>query len=137
VVVDEQQRFGVLQRKELMDKAAAPDVLVMTATPIPRTLSLTLYGDLDISVIDPDASGPRAHRNTLVLGSALARSVGLSPARNGGGQQAYVVYPVIEQSKTAESQRSLKAAIVEFERLRSVVFPNRRIGLLHGRMKER
>ncbi len=135
VIVDEQHRFGVLQRKELMDKAAAPDVLVMTATPIPRTLSLTIYGDLDISVIDQMPPG-RVPIETRWSSEAhlpgvwdfLRREIAV-------GRQAYIVYPVIEQSKSEESQRSLKAAMVEFERLRSTVFPDRRIGLLHGRMK--
>jgi len=135
VIVDEQHRFGVLQRKELMEKGTAPDVLVMTATPIPRTLSLTLYGDLDISVIDqmPPGRVPietrwSAEANLPGVWEFLRREMA-------AGRQAYVVYPVIEQSKSAESERSLKAAIVEFERLRSTIFPNRRVGLLHGRMK--
>src|SRR5580692_11272855 len=128
-------RFGVLQRKELMEKGSAPDVLVMTATPIPRTLSLTLYGDLDISVIDqmppgrvPIVTRVSSEGNLPGVWDFLRREVA-------AGRQAYVVYPVIEQSKSAESERSLKAAIVEFERLRSVIFPNRHLGLLHGRMK--
>lgn len=135
VIVDEQHRFGVLQRKELMEKGTAPDVLVMTATPIPRTLSLTLYGDLDISVIDemppgrvPIATRISSEANLPGVWDFLRREMT-------AGRQAYVVYPVIEQSKSAESQRSLKAAIVEFERLRSVIFPNRHVGLLHGRLK--
>ncbi len=135
VVVDEQHRFGVLQRKELMDKGSAPDVLVMTATPIPRTLSLTLYGDLDISVIDqmppgrvPIVTRVSSEGNLPGVWDFLRREMA-------AGRQAYVVYPVIEQSKSVESQRSLKAAIVEFEKLRSQIFPNRHVGLLHGRMK--
>jgi ATP-dependent DNA helicase RecG len=135
VIVDEQHRFGVLQRKELMDKGTSPDVLVMTATPIPRTLSLTVYGDLDISVIDrmPPGRVPIVTRwsseaNLPGVWDFLRREIA-------AGRQAYVVYPVIEQSKSAELQWSLKAAIVEFEKLRSVIFPNRRVGLLHGRMK--
>jgi ATP-dependent DNA helicase RecG len=135
VIVDEQHRFGVLQRKELMEKGTAPDVLVMTATPIPRTLSLTLYGDLDISVIDqmppgrvPIATRVSSEGNLPGVWDFLRREMA-------AGRQAYVVYPVIEQSKSAESERSLKAAIVEFERLRSVIFPDRHVGLLHGRMK--
>ena len=135
VIVDEQHRFGVLQRKELMEKGAAPDVLVMTATPIPRTLSLTLYGDLDISVIDQMPPG-RVPIVTRVSSEANLPGVWDFLRREmAAGRQAYVVYPVIEQSKSAESQRSLKAAIVEFERLRSAIFPNRHVGLLHGRMK--
>jgi ATP-dependent DNA helicase RecG len=135
VIVDEQHRFGVLQRKELMEKGKAPDVLVMTATPIPRTLSLTLYGDLDISVIDEMPPG-RVPIVTRVSSDANLPGVWDFLRREmAAGRQAYVVYPVIEQSKSEESQRSLKAAIVEFERLRSVIFPNRHVGLLHGRMK--
>jgi ATP-dependent DNA helicase RecG len=135
VIVDEQHRFGVLQRKELMDKGVSPDVLVMTATPIPRTLSLTVYGDLDISVIDQMPPG-RVPIVTRWSSEAHLPGVWDFLRREiAAGRQAYVVYPVIEQSKSAESQRSLKAAIVEFEKLRSVIFPNRRVGLLHGRMK--
>src|SRR6202040_464425 len=135
VIVDEQHRFGVLQRKELMDKAAAPDVLVMTATPIPRTLSLTLYGDLDISVIDQMPPG-RVPIETRWSSEAHLPGVWEFLRREfAAGRQAYVVYPVIEQSKSAESQRSLKAAMVEYERLQRAVFPERKLGLLHGRMK--
>ncbi|MBZ5661739.1 MAG: ATP-dependent DNA helicase RecG [Acidobacteriia bacterium] len=135
VIVDEQHRFGVLQRKELMDKAAAPDVLVMTATPIPRTLSLTLYGDLDISVIDQMPPG-RVPIETNWRSEAHLPGVWEFVRREiSAGRQAYVVYPVIEQSKSAESQRSLKAAIVEYERLKQFVFPEKKVGLLHGRMK--
>jgi ATP-dependent DNA helicase RecG len=135
VIVDEQHRFGVLQRKELMEKGTAPDVLVMTATPIPRTLSLTLYGDLDISVIDQMPPG-RVPIVTRVSSEANLPGVWDFLRREmAAGRQAYVVYPVIEQSKSAESQRSLKAAIVEFEKLRSQIFPNRHVGLLHGRLK--
>ena len=135
VVVDEQHRFGVLQRKELMEKAAAPDVLVMTATPIPRTLSLTLYGDLDISVIDQMPPG-RVPIETRWSSEAHLPGVWEFLRREmSAGRQAYVVYPVVEQSKSVESQRSLKAAIVEFERLQKTVFQERKLGLLHGRMK--
>jgi ATP-dependent DNA helicase RecG len=135
VIVDEQHRFGVLQRKELMEKGTAPDVLVMTATPIPRTLSLTLYGDLDVSVIDEMPPG-RVPVTTRISSEANLPGVWDFLKREmDAGRQAYVVYPVIEQSKSEESVRSLKAAIVEFERLRSSVFSNRHVGLLHGRMK--
>ena len=135
VIVDEQHRFGVLQRKELMDKGASPDVLVMTATPIPRTLSLTVYGDLDISVID---QMPPGRVPIVTRWSSEAHLPGVWEFLRheiAAGRQAYVVYPVIEQSKSAEPQWSLKAAIVEFEKLRSVIFPSRHVGLLHGRMK--
>src|ERR1700722_4933130 len=127
VIVDEQHRFGVLQRKELMEKGTAP--------PIPRTLSLTLYGDLDISVIDQMPPG-RVPIVTRVSSEANLPGVWDFLRREmEAGRQAYVVYPVIEQSKSVESDRSLKAAIVEFERLRSQIFPNRHVGLLNGRMK--
>ena len=135
VIVDEQHRFGVLQRKELMEKGTAPDVLVMTATPIPRTLSLTLYGDLDISVIDQMPPGRVPIETRWSSDAHLPGVWDFLRREMAAGRQAYVVYPVIEQSKSAESQRSLKAAIVEYERLRSHVFPDRQVGLLHGRMK--
>jgi ATP-dependent DNA helicase RecG len=135
VVVDEQHRFGVLQRKRLIDKGAMPDVLVMTATPIPRTLSLTLYGDLDLSVIDemPPGRAPVVTRWTRA--DRLAGVWDFLRQEIAARRQAFVVYPVIEQSKNAESQRSLKAAMVEYERLRTSVFPGARVGLLHGRMR--
>ncbi|MBI3668990.1 MAG: ATP-dependent DNA helicase RecG [Acidobacteria bacterium] len=134
VIVDEQHRFGVLQRKQLIEKGSkggtAPHVLVMTATPIPRTLSLTLYGDLDCSVIDelPPGRTPVATRWTTEahlpgVREMLRREVAL-------GRQAYIVYPVIEESK-----QELKAAIVEYERLSKEVFPALKLGLLHGRLR--
>jgi ATP-dependent DNA helicase RecG len=133
VAIDEQHRFGVLQRKRLMDKAAAhghaPHVLVLTATPIPRTLSLTLYGDLDISVLDelPPGRTPIVTRTTSEphlpgVWEFLRREVV-------AGHQAYIVYPVIEESKL-----ELKAAIEEYERLSKEVFPKLKLGLLHGRL---
>ncbi len=133
VTIDEQHRFGVLQRKKLMDKAVkhghAPHVLVLTATPIPRTLSLTLYGDLDVSVIDelPPGRTPIATRMTTEshlpgVWESLRREVE-------AGRQAYVLYPVIEESKL-----ELKAAIEEHERLSKLIFPKLRVGLLHGRL---
>src|SRR5712692_3344579 len=133
VAIDEQHRFGVLQRKRLMDKAAAhghaPHVLVLTATPIPRTLSLTLYGDLDVSVLDelPPGRTPFADPTTTEqhlpgVWEFLRREVT-------AGHQGYVVYPVIEESKL-----ELKAAIEEYERLSREVFPKLQLGLLHGRL---
>ncbi len=133
VAIDEQHRFGVLQRKRLMDKAAAhghaPHFLVLTATPIPRTLSLTLYGDLDVSVLDelPPGRTPIVTRMTTEqhlpgVWESLRREVA-------AGHQGYVVYPVIEESKL-----ELKAAVEEFERLSREVFPKLKIGLLHGRL---
>jgi ATP-dependent DNA helicase RecG len=133
VAIDEQHRFGVLQRKRLMDKAAAhghaPHVLVVTATPIPRTLSLTLYGDLDVSVLDelPPGRTPISTRMTSEphlpgVWEFLRREVA-------AGHQAYIVYPVIEESKL-----ELKAAMEEYERLSREVFPKLKLGLLHGRL---
>lgn len=129
-IVDEQHRFGVLQRKRLMEKGAAPHVLVMTATPIPRTLSLTVYGDLDLSVIDelppgrtPIETSWRDERELPGIWEFLRREIGR-------GRQAYVIYPVIEESK-----QELKAATAEYERLAKEVFPKLRVGLLHGRLK--
>ena len=134
-IVDEQHRFGVLQRKRLIEKGTAPDVLVMTATPIPRTLSLTLYGDLDISVIDEMPPGRRPIETRWSAAEHLPGVWDFLRREVAGGRQAYVVYPVIEQSKSAAADRSLKAAIVEYERLQKAVLPQLRLGLLHGRMR--
>jgi ATP-dependent DNA helicase RecG len=133
VAIDEQHRFGVLQRKRLIDKAAAhghaPHVLVLTATPIPRTLSLTFYGDLDTSVLDELPPG-RTPIETHLTSEPHLPGVWNSIRREvEAGHQAYVVYPVIEESKL-----ELKAAMEEFERLRSTIFPKFQIGLLHGRL---
>jgi ATP-dependent DNA helicase RecG len=131
--IDEQHRFGVLQRKRLMDKAAkqghAPHVLVLTATPIPRTLSLTLYGDLDVSVIDELPPGRRPIETRMTNDKNLP-GVWESLRREAeAGRQAYIIYPVIEESKL-----ELKAAIEEYERLSKTVFPKLKVGLLHGRL---
>jgi len=134
VVIDEQHRFGVLQRKRLIEKGtrtgASPHALVMTATPIPRTLSLTLYGDLDCSVIDEMPPG-RARVETRWTSDEHLPGVWDFVRREAArGRQAYIVYPVIEESK-----QELKAAIVEYERLSKDVFRGLRLGLLHGRMR--
>ncbi len=129
VIVDEQHRFGVLQRKRLIEKGASPHVLVMTATPIPRTLALTLFGDLDLSVIDEMPPG-RTPVVTRWMGNEKLAAVWESLRREiARGGQAYVIYPVIEESK-----QELKAATAEFERLAKSVFPELRLGLLHGRL---
>jgi ATP-dependent DNA helicase RecG len=130
VIVDEQHRFGVLQRKRLIEKGASPHVLVMTATPIPRTLALTLYGDLDLSVIDELPPG-RVPIETRWTSEAQLGGVWQFVRREiTRGRQTYVLYPVIEESK-----QELKAATAEYERLAKSVFPNLRVGLLHGRLK--
>ncbi len=130
VIVDEQHRFGVLQRKRLIEKGASPHVLVMTATPIPRTLSLTLYGDLDLSVIDEMPPGRTPVETRWSEESQLPGVWEFLRREVSRGRQAYVLYPVIEESK-----QELKAATAEYERLAKNVFPKFRVGLLHGRLK--
>jgi ATP-dependent DNA helicase RecG len=133
VAIDEQHRFGVLQRKKLMDKAASyghsPHVLVLTATPIPRTLSLTLYGDLDISVLDELPPGRTPIETRMITEQHLSGVWEFLRREVAAGLQGYVVYPVIEESKL-----ELKAAIEEYERLSKQVFPKLKLGLLHGRL---
>ncbi len=133
VAIDEQHRFGVLQRKRLMDKAAAhghaPHVLVLTATPIPRTLSLTLYGDLDVSVLDELPPGRTPIQTRLTSEPHLPGVWEFLRKEVAAGHQAYVVYPVIEESKL-----ELKAAMEEYKRLSKDVFPKLKLGLLHGRL---
>src|SRR5712675_804469 len=133
VAIDEQHRFGVLQRKRLMDKAAArghaPHVIVLTATPIPRTLSLTLYGDLDASILDELPPG-RTTIETHLTSEPHLPGVWNSIRREvDAGHQAYIIYPVIEESKL-----ELKAAIDEYQHLSKEIFPKSRVGLLHGRL---
>ncbi len=130
VIVDEQHRFGVLQRKRLIEKGASPHVLVMTATPIPRTLALTLYGDLDLSVIDEMPPGRTPAETRWTADAQLPGVWEFLRREIGQGRQAFVIYPVIEESK-----QELKAAPAEYERLAGAVFPNLRVGLLHGRLK--
>jgi ATP-dependent DNA helicase RecG len=133
VAIDEQHRFGVLQRKRLMDKAAshghAPHVLVLTATPIPRTLSLTLYGDLDVSVLDELPPGRTPIQTRLTSEPHLPGVWEFLRKEVATGHQAYIVYPVIEESKL-----ELKAAMDEYKRLSKEVFPKLKVGLLHGRL---
>jgi ATP-dependent DNA helicase RecG len=133
VAIDEQHRFGVLQRKKLMDKAGShghsPHVLVLTATPIPRTLSLTLYGDLDVSVLDELPPGRTPIETRMTSEPHLAGVWEFLRREVAAGHQGYIVYPVIEESKL-----ELKAAIEEFDRLSQQVYPQLKIGLLHGRM---
>jgi ATP-dependent DNA helicase RecG len=136
VVVDEQHRFGVMQRLKLMKKTdegsklAEPDVLVMTATPIPRTLALTLYGDLDVSVLDELPPG-RTPVITRSVADERAQEVWEFVRKQiAAGHQAYVVYPVIEENE----ERELKAAQQMHRQLREKIFPELHVGLLHGRM---
>jgi len=130
VVVDEQHRFGVLQRYGLIRKAVNPHVLVMTATPIPRTLALTLYGDLDFSVIDELPPHRTPIETRLVEESDRTRAFEFIREKVRRGGQAYVVYPVIEEG----GKLDLKPAVRMFEQLSHNVFPEFRVGLLHGRL---
>lgn len=130
-IIDEQHRFGVLQRAELARRGLTPDVLVMSATPIPRSLAMTVYGDLDVSVIDELPPGRTAIK-TVVVGEDRRRGVYKGVERElAAGRQAYVVYPLIEESESLD----LKAATEMYHHLKSEVFPHRRIGLLHSRLK--
>ena len=138
VIVDEQHRFGVLQRFKLMKKSGAaaapepePDVLVMTATPIPRTLALTLYGDLDVSVIDELPPGRTPIITSMVSGDRSPEVWDFVRKQVAAGHQIYIVYPVIEENEETE----LKAAIKMYKELGQRVFPDLRVGLLHGRME--
>jgi len=129
-IIDEQHRFGVLQRLRFIRKGARPDVLVMTATPIPRTLALTLYGDLDVSVIDELPPGRKPIITRHVTEDQIERVWSFLRKQIEAGRQAYVVYPAIEESET----QARKAAEKMYRHLSQVVFPDLRVGLLHGRM---
>jgi ATP-dependent DNA helicase RecG len=131
VVIDEQHRFGVLQRAALRERGFNPDVLVMTATPIPRSLAMTVYGELDVSVIDELPPG-RTPIKTVVVGEDKRAGVYKGIEREvRSGRQAYVVYPLVEESEKMD----LKDATRMYEHLRDRIFPHFSIGLLHGKMK--
>jgi ATP-dependent DNA helicase RecG len=131
VVIDEQHRFGVMQRAELRARGINPDVLVMTATPIPRSLAMTVYGDLDVSVIDELPPG-RTPIETMVMGEDQRQEVKKLISREvKAGRQVYVVYPLVEESEKMD----LKDATRRYEYLRDTVFPKLSVGLLHGKMK--
>lgn len=136
VVIDEQHRFGVMQRAELMSKGNNPDVLVMTATPIPRTLALTVYGDLDVSVLDEMPPGRKQINTRVFYDRKGSRERAYEIVRNEieSGRQAYVVYPMIEESENPDF-KDLKYATQMAEELQNDIFPEHRVGLLHGRMK--
>lgn len=136
VVIDEQHRFGVMQRAELMSKGNNPDVLVMTATPIPRTLALTVYGDLDVSVLDEMPPGRKKIKTKVFYDRKGSRERAYEIVRGEieKGRQAYVVYPMIEESDNPDF-KDLKYATQMAEELQNDVFPEYRVGLLHGRMK--
>jgi len=131
VVVDEQHRFGVLQRAALRDKGLNPDVLVMTATPIPRTLALTVYGDLDLSVIDEMPPGRKPIKTHLKATSERPRVYDAARKLINEGRQVYIVCPLVEESEKLQ----VKAATELAEHLQRDVFPDIALGLLHGQMK--
>ena len=129
VVIDEQHRFGVEQRAALVDKGDAPDVLLLTATPIPRSLALTLYGDLDVTTLHERPPGRGTVKTALRTETARAKIYEFLRRECAAGRQAYVVYPVIEESEKID----LKAATTMAERL-AKAFPELRVGLVHGRL---
>ena len=130
VAVDEQHRFGVEQRKALAGKGEMPDVLLMSATPIPRSLALTLYGDLDLSVLDERPPGRQPIATAMRAESARERILAFVDRELAQGRQAYIVYPVIEESEKTD----LKAAATMYDALAAGPFAHRRLALLHGRV---
>ena len=130
VVVDEQHRFGVAQRSTLRQKGTNPHVLAMTATPIPRTLALTIYGDLDLSVIDELPPGRQLIKTKWVRPNQRESAYNFIRKEVAAGHQAFIICPLIEESETIQA----RAAVAEYEYLSQNVFPNLRVGLLHGRM---
>jgi ATP-dependent DNA helicase RecG len=130
VVIDEQHRFGVEQRAMLRNKGRRPDTLIMTATPIPRTLTMTLYGDLDVSIIDELPANRKQIRTAIRFESGIEDVWNFVRAEVESGRQAYVVYPLVEKSEKLEA----KSAVEHFDFLKEAVFPDLRLGLLHGQM---
>jgi len=133
VVIDEQHRFGVLQRATLRNKGINADVLVMTATPIPRTLAMTVYGDLDISVIDEMPPGKKPVHTVLMGENKRDKVYQTISAELAKGHQAFIVYPLVEQSENLD----LKDATNMADHLQKDIFPEYRVGLIHGKMKEK
>ena len=129
-VIDEQHRFGVLQRSALRQKGFNPHVLVMTATPIPRTMALTLYGDLDLSVIDELPPGRQVVKTKCLEPQDREKAYNFLRRQVSNGRQAFIICPLIEESEVLEA----KAATTEYERLSREVFPDLKLGLLHGQM---
>lgn len=130
IVIDEQHRFGVKQRSKLLSKGKNPQMLTMTATPIPRTLALTTHGDLDFSIIDEMPKNRKPIKTALIKPGQRKQLYKLIKDEVKNGHQAYVVYPLIDESETL----SAKAATIEAQRLSEEVFPDLKIGLLHGKL---
>jgi ATP-dependent DNA helicase RecG len=131
VVVDEQHKFGVIQRMELKKKGESPELLIMTATPIPRTLALTVYGDLDLSVLDELPPGRKPVETRLYYERQRTSVYAFTESEIKKGRQAYFVFPLIEESQKVD----LHAAVTMHQTLQKEVFPSLKIGLLHGKMK--
>jgi len=131
IVIDEQHRFGVEQRKELRSKGTNPHLLVMTATPIPRSLALTVFGDLDISVIDEMPVGRQPVSTHVLRPQERERAFTLIRGQIKEGRQAFIIYPLIDENEKIEA----RAAVDDFDVLSKEIFPNLKLGLLHGRMK--
>lgn len=131
VVIDEQHRFGVEQRATLRSKGTNPHLLVMTATPIPRSLALTLYGDLDVSILDEMPAGRQPVTTFVIHPLDRERAYQLISAQIEQGFQAFMIFPLVEQGE----QEDVKAAVEEHDRLQREIFPQYQLGLLHGRMK--
>ncbi len=129
-VIDEQHRFGVLQRSSLRQKGFNPHVLVMTATPIPRTMALTLYGDLDLSIIDELPPGRQVVKTKCLSPEDRERAYRFLHQQVRNGRQGFIVCPLVEESETLEA----RAATSEYDRLSREVFPDLKLGLLHGQM---
>jgi ATP-dependent DNA helicase RecG len=132
-VIDEQHRFGVEQRAELRSKGTNPHLLVMTATPIPRSLALTVYGDLDLSVMDEMPAGRQPVNTHVLRPQERERAYTLVRSQIKAGRQAFIIYPLIDESEKLED---LRAAVDDYEVLSKEIFPDLRLGLLHGRMKQ-
>jgi ATP-dependent DNA helicase RecG len=131
ITIDEQHRFGVAQRASLRSKGTNPHLLVMTATPIPRSLALTVYGDLDLSVMDEMPPGRQPIETHILAPTERERAYTLVQSQVKSGYQVFIVYPLVEESEKSE----LLAATQEHERLQKEVFPKLKLGLMHGRMK--
>ena len=131
IVIDEQHRFGVKQRTLLKNKAQSPQMLTMTATPIPRTLALTVHGDLDLTIIDELPKGRKPIKTSLITQSQHKEAYKIIQSEIEQNRQVYVVYPLIDESETL----SAKAATIEAEKFQNEIFPQYKIGLLHGKLK--
>lgn len=131
VVVDEQHRFGVEQRATLRSKGENPHLLVMTATPIPRSLALTVYGDLDLSVINEMPPGRQPVDTFVLLPRERERAYSLIKSQLEQGRQAFIIYPLVEETENSDTP----AAVQEYQRLQKEIFPEHKLGLLHGRMR--